>query len=68
MFEESRLCDVVPIKLVPIKRNFRVGTKGVSKTPKRFMVAERVMEDADQIKSWVGQGGSSNYLPMLLQR
>jgi hypothetical protein len=31
MFEETRLCDAMPMKLVPTWKNSRVGEEGVSK-------------------------------------
>jgi hypothetical protein len=46
MFEEIRLCDVMPINMVPTWRKFGVGEEGVSKSLDRFMVVERVMEEA----------------------
>jgi hypothetical protein len=41
--------------------------KGLPRRLDRFMVAERVMEEADQIKSWVGESDFSKHFPVLLQ-
>lgn len=47
--------------MVPTWRDFKSGIDGVSKRLGRFLVAENIVEKADRLKSWVGEGGSSNH-------
>jgi hypothetical protein len=56
-----------PLELVPTWRNYISGKDGISKKLDRFFVAKEILEEVDRLKSWVGEGGASNHLPILLQ-
>lgn len=43
-----------------------IGAIGVSKRLDKFLVTKRVTEEADRMKTWVGEGIASNDLPILL--
>jgi hypothetical protein len=49
MVKDLGLCDVEPLELVPTWTNFRSGTEGVSKRLDRFLIAKKVLEDADRL-------------------
>jgi hypothetical protein len=49
---------IEPIQLVSTWRNSRSGREGISKRLDRFLVAKKILEDIDRLKTWVGIGGS----------
>jgi len=56
MFEDLGLCDLEPISLIPTWRNFRKGKDGISTRVYIFLVAEKIMEEMEKLKSWMGGG------------
>jgi hypothetical protein len=48
-------------------RNSKSGRAGISKILDIFLVSERIMEEVDKLKVWVGNWDLYNHLPIFLQ-
>lgn len=57
MFEEMRLYDLKPLKLVPKSRNYISWKDRISNRLDRFMVAENIMQEVGKMKSRIVEGG-----------
>jgi hypothetical protein len=56
LFSSNRLLDIKPRKLLPTWRNMRTGEARVAKQIDCFLIAEALMEEAFQIRQWIGTG------------
>jgi hypothetical protein len=65
--ESKTLIDVEPLKLLPTWRNKRVGEDIIAKRLDRFLIVDQLVASQLQFKQWVGCGGESDHLPILLE-
>jgi hypothetical protein len=66
LLSSSGLLDITPRKLLPTWRNMRSGEARVEKHIDRFLVAETLLEEAFQVRQWIGAGGISDHCPLWL--
>jgi hypothetical protein len=60
--EDCKLCD-----LEPTWRNNIIGADGITKRLDSFLLAGKVIKETERARSWVGEGGISNHIPIFLQ-
>jgi hypothetical protein len=53
--------DITPKKLNPTWMNMHTGEARVAKRIDRFLVAEALLEEAFQVRQWIGAGGISDH-------
>lgn len=63
----GKLLDVNLIKSRPTWRNSRVGEAKVAEKLDRFLLKEDLVSRIPCFRHWVGEGGDSDHLPILLE-
>jgi len=66
-FENVKLVDLEPVKLVPIWRNFRSGDMAIGKHLDRFLVSGDLLSSHFLFRYWVFSTGLFDHLPIIFQ-
>jgi hypothetical protein len=66
-FQNNKLIDIQPEKVVPTWRNGRTGVDSIAKRLDRFLISEELLTSVGLYRSWVEYPYVSDHAPVILQ-
>jgi len=66
LLSTNGMLDITPWKLNPTWRNMNTGEARVEKQIDHFLMAKTLLEEAFQVRQWIGVGGISDHSPFWL--